>query len=526
MNHTAIDIATMERYEYEWSLVSAVFWLILWAWSIGYGMSVLLSRCLMSCKSAVKSSKQGFWWTVCIGLFMALEFPSWIASQRPGLADLIVGTDPRLTEVLKSVPLLTQGPQPPWLLHNRHIQFIPWMIQNEIHRTMGAIPFQRIHIPVTDCQRKKHTLGPTRSCPQHERTMHDTVTVDVFPPFESHDDNDNPLSLNFQQFNQSSPIIFFSPGLRCYSQDLPGNSIVRHAFARGFRSVVFHRRGHTPNQPLQSPRWNLFGDVDDFEQVYWYIHDQYLTPTTPLFLHGISSGTALTVTALAKWDQRRVQRDESDIPTNETWKDQRIPSFVASIKVTPGYDISKVMTNERFLFPYQDILLPGVKDHFVLQNEQLLRQHNATAVDHALAATSLQEFVDATVPFAGYDSTQAYYHDTNPIHDVRHITTPTLVLNSLDDPCCNIRNLYERGTLAHHDNKTYAEMIHETHRAIVAVTRTGSHCPFLCTRNKWIPFSRDPLTSYGYMLHSWADEVALDYYEAALDVYEDRRLLR
>jgi predicted alpha/beta-fold hydrolase len=163
-----------------------------------------------------------------------------------------------------------------------------------------------------------------------------------------------------------------------------------------------------------------------------------------------------------------------------------------------------------------------VKQHFVLQNEELLRQFNSNAVDAALAATSLQEFVDATAPFAGYPNASAYYHVENPINEVRHISTPKLVLNSIDDPCCHIDNLYEASPYPQHDGYTYAEMVSQTERGMVAVTKTGSHCPFLDCNNWFLPVTRDPLYG-GWMLSSWADQVAIEYYKAALAVYGDRR---
>ena len=277
------------------------------------------------------------------------------------------------------------------------------MIQNEIHK-INSIPYQRLHVEVSDCVNK------LEEC--HTPQMNDTVTLDIFPPFDA----------EYEGFNKSSPVILYAPGLRCYSQDLPGNSIVRKAFGAGFRSIVVNRRGHTPNQPLKSPRWNLFGDVDDLEQVYFFIKNNLVTHDTAFFLHGISSGTAVTVTSLSKWDRRRIE-----LPNRPT------PAFVASLDLTPGYDISTVMNRERFLWPYNDLLMQGVKYHFVVQNEELLRAHDNEAVDKILGASSLQEIVDMGVKFAGYDNVTHYYEDTNPINELRDILTPKLVLNAVDD---------------------------------------------------------------------------------------------
>lgn len=54
---------------------------------------------------------------------------------------------------------------------------------------------------------------------------------------------------------------------------------------------------------------------------------------------------------------------------------------------------------------------------------------------------------------------------------------------------------------------------------LVAVTKSGSHCPFL--DGMLFPFVRDPFGG-GWMLKSWADEAGIDFYKAALQVYGDR----
>ena len=330
---------TMNKFSHELSLLSAISFLALLIvvsrWVV-VGTLALLSR--MEKKRACDADHEQSWRaTRSISTFvlfmLASELPIMLSTPKEGLVDLIQGSDPLLNDILDRVPAIKQGPSPPWLLRNRHIQFIPFLVQNEIHRLQG-IPYQRLHVHVSEC------INKMEGC--HTPQMNDTVTLDVFPPF---DDENNDYS---KSFNKSSPIILFAPGLRCHSQDLPGNSIIRKAYGSGFRSIVVNRRGHTPNQRLKSPRWNLFGSVDDMEQVYWYIKEELVSKDTAFFLHGISSGTAVTVTALSKWDKRLVEE-----PNGKT------PAFVASVVVTPGYDISKVLNRERFLWPYNDLLMQG-----------------------------------------------------------------------------------------------------------------------------------------------------------------------
>ena len=158
-------------------------------------------------------------------------------------------------------------------------------------RNLGQIPFQEMFLDVTACLSKTEDTATCYRPPN----MTDHVRLDIFPPF---DDSQYP------QFNRSSPVILFEPGLRCHSQDMPGNMIIRLAFEAGFRSVAINRRGHIPGQKLKAPRWNLFGDIDDLEQTFWKVKEDMLEPNTPIFLHGISSGCAVTVTALSAWDKR------------------------------------------------------------------------------------------------------------------------------------------------------------------------------------------------------------------------------
>ena len=525
-----------------------------------------------------------------------------------GLYDLIHGTEyDKLHEIFQRVPKLLQGPKVPWfsLISNRHLQFVPWLIQNEIHLRYYPVPYQTVTVNVTDCLDK--TIP---NCQAHP-LMEDSITLDIFPPLlhtdveEQGDDNsqqqeeggggyddvdveDDDASSNWNRgFNSSSPIILFAPGLTCSSQDLPGTSIIRLAYKAGFRSIVVNRRGHAKfatttssddakKKLLTAPRFNILGDIDDMEQVYHYVkHHPMIGEDTPMFLYGVSAGTAITVSGLSKWDrqkrmlQQQQQQDqgqqfEEDLDARSPYANYTVneyhqelqasellptyspPSFVASVAISPGYDCSKVFEPERFLFPYNPFLLKSATNHFITQNEDVLRAHDTHAVDKAMNAATLQELLDATSVFTGYKNSTLYHQHTNPINKLHDITTPKLVLNSYDDPCCNVRNLYEQSPYENHDNKTYATMVTESLHGIIAVTKYGSHCPFLDTSVAAVTTptaattqsdhsnSRgflsslittlfpslvyDPISN-GYMLNSWADHVTIEYFRAALDVY-------
>ena len=106
---------------------------------------------------------------------------------------------------------------------------------------------------------------------------------------------------------------------------------------------------------------------------------------------------------------------------------------MASVAITPGYDIATVMKRERFLWPYNDVMLQGVKEYFVMNNEEVLRAHDNDSVDRLLNAGSLQEVVDVAAVFAGYKNASDYYEDVNPVNSLWDVMTPKLILNSVDD---------------------------------------------------------------------------------------------
>ena len=254
------------------------------------------------------------------GRFLMAAFTVWFAvnyANKYGLNDLIVGTDSRVQQVLAMCPEIRTGPAPPIWFSSRHIQFIPWMVQNEIHKLWGGIPFERHNLEVTDRLDKADPAG------EQSPAMKDLITIDVFPPFDDPE--------NLYGFPPDAPVILFAPGLRCHSQDIPGNSIVRVAYSKGFRSVAVNRRGHTPGEYLKAPRFNLFGDVDDLEQVYWHVKDNLIPAGTSIHLEGVSSGCAVVVSALGEWDKRRKEHPKI-----------RTPTFTSAVVVTPGYDTSKV----------------------------------------------------------------------------------------------------------------------------------------------------------------------------------------
>uniref|UniRef100_A0A7S3IKC8 Uncharacterized protein n=1 Tax=Strombidium inclinatum TaxID=197538 RepID=A0A7S3IKC8_9SPIT len=74
---------------------------------------------------------------------------------------------------------------------------------------------------------------------------------------------------------------------------------------------------------------------------------------------------------------------------------------------------------------------PVLRDHF----EQTLMMNLGDILDQSSVKGSVLEFDEViTAPFFGYESQDDYYTKAACVHRIPKIKTPTLFMNSLDDP--------------------------------------------------------------------------------------------
>lgn len=215
--------------------------------------------------------------------------------------------------------LLHRIPNPPTLLSNPHIQFAPWLIQNELHRALH---------PIENYQRWEHPTADGK----------DTIYLDVVPPFEGENmlspfepkdrrqmgmnainksiamnsarierrrkgvnsggdssncdktDVNTKATLKRKNNNNHLPLVLIEPGLRSCAQDVPGTTLVRRLLAMRYgedsgsgtkegdsnaeeedsdcpqvRVVIVHRRGMARHPitgqhiPLKYGKWFIGG---------------------------------------------------------------------------------------------------------------------------------------------------------------------------------------------------------------------------------------------------------------------------
>jgi len=248
---------------------------------------------------------------------------------------------------------------------------------------------------------------------------------------------------------------------------------MRYAADRGWRSCVLNRRGHS-GMPLRVPSFSILGNIDDTVAMVENIKDNH--PDSFMALAGISAGSGQVVSYIGR--------------------EGRKTPIGAAASLCPAWDIRKSWLILRDLYPKMDrFILNSVRNYFIEKD------HNAPALasmPDAVAGTkraqTLDEFMQAAVPFAGCSSMEQYFKENNPMEYVLGNETPTLVLNALDDFLCVKENINQ-------------DLIDQGFNYALMVTDEGSH----------IGYTEGALGQGNFM---W--RVSLDFFEAVREEASER----
>merc|ERR1712187_877501 len=159
--------------------------------------------------------------------------------------------------------------------------------------------------------------------------------------------------------------------------------------------------------------------------------------------------------------------------------------------------------------PYSKLCLSSTKSKFLLDNEVVLRKHDAEAYEKAVGAADLQSLLSHIAPFAGYDTAEKYFEQENPVLFAPLITTPTLIINSMDDPCTVAKNAFGKMP-GRTDGITFVDMVERSPCGMLLMSPSGSHCPFL--DGMFFPFLRVPRALGSVVIASWADLCILEFF--------------
>jgi predicted alpha/beta-fold hydrolase len=235
-------------------------------------------------------------------------------------------------------------------------------------------------------------------------------------------------------------------------------SLCASALARGYRAVVFNKRGHGGVR-LTTPKLQEFGCVRDLNEALDRVQSKF--PSAPLYGVGFSAGSGLLCSYLG-----------------ETGDASRLH---AGVLISPGYNAFELFCRGK-IHPWYNYLMTFSLKQFLLRHKEQLR--DVVDIKQALKATSIEQFDEHVfMAMHGYEDLESYWACNNPMRDVENLKRPLLCLNALDDPICT------RETIPH------AAFL-ENPISMLVETGTGSHCAFY----------------EGHLrLKSWANDFAVEY---------------
>ncbi len=235
----------------------------------------------------------------------------------------------------------------------------------------------------------------------------------------------------------------------------------------GWIVVVCIRRGHGILS-LGTPVINTMGSTKDLKIQLEYIQKKF--PNSPLYGFGLSAGSGLLARYLGETGRKSV--------------------FQAAVAISPAYDIEKAF--HRIHPVYNRLMGIRLIKYFLDKHYESLSQ--IPGYQNLAQSKSIVEFQDRLHLIAGYETSEEYYKESNPIHVIKNIKTALLVLNSEDDPICVNLNVLE--------NMHWLESLPKT---ILVKTKRGSHIVFY----------------EGLFAKSWSDRLVCDYFK---HIHESRTL--
>lgn len=281
-----------------------------------------------------------------------------------------------------------------------------------------------------------------------------------------------------QDLPPDAPIVLLTPGLNCYTSNLPGTAIYASLLERPWRVGVFEKRGVGGHgaPTLQAPTFHMFGHPSDLHVVVQQVTARW--PDAPLHLVGMSSGNGLSASYLALHAQD-------------------VPNLQSALLLLGGEDYNAAFMPPRgnwlSRLVFDTVLLPSSKERMLRRNETVLRAHNAQAFEAALAAKTMQKMYDISMEhFSGYADRREAERRINPFFGgsnecMLEYKVPCLVCFAEDDPVA-----------PGGPHSSWLDVISKCGSAVLALYPSGSHLG--CYEN--------------WKLSRWVDKLALEWIEA------------
>ncbi|XP_052802739.1 protein ABHD15-like [Mya arenaria] len=269
------------------------------------------------------------------------------------------------------------------------------------------------------------------------------------------------------KLRRNSPILLVFP--RLTGDALSVGGLCRLANKRGFRPVVFNRRGHGMSF-LTTPKLTSTGDPNDAREVIGYIFEKY--PYVPLVGVGVGAGCATLFSYLG-----------------ESGSSSQLK---AAVCISPSYD-NTIKLCEQIPKFYELIVLVQLKAMLIVYWKVLHKVIDLKAV--ILKCWTLKEFdFHVYCKMYGIATFDTFWQRNDPMRDVDDIAVPVLCVNSVDDP------------VSVHENIPLDVFRYYPNLLLVTLA-AGGHCSF-----------HENVTG-----DSWANGTALTFIEGVLEFISNSR---
>ncbi|KTD09088.1 alpha/beta hydrolase [Legionella gratiana] len=253
---------------------------------------------------------------------------------------------------------------------------------------------------------------------QHGQTLYRTITnrlqvpVDFYERLELPDGDFIDLIWSTSSLSNHTPLIILLHGLGGSENSAYIASLFNAFNTSGYRAVLMNLRG--ANAPNRLPRSYHGGDTADFAYVLSQL--KLREPSTKKAAVGISLGGNIVL----KW-------------LGETGHQSLIDAAVA---VSVPFQLHNVVQkiNKGFSRIYQAHLLKRLR-HLFLQKLNVINHQLPLSTQTLASIKTLYDFdKQITAPLNGFPSVKEYYRKSSSKQYLISITTPTLIIHSLDDP--------------------------------------------------------------------------------------------
>ena len=249
--------------------------------------------------------------------------------------------------------------------------------------------------------------------------MCSTLTRRIKAPIDKHERFELPdgdfidLAWAINGLSENTPLVIFLHGLGGSVDSSYVAGQLRAFNRRGWRGVLMHFRGAS-KEPNRLPRAYHSGDTGDLDCLLRVLAQR--EPNTKKAVVGISMGGNV----LLKW-----------------LGEQSTQSIVcAAVAVSVPYQLRLVAdrVNQGFSRVYQKYLLGRLRDVFLRKLERYPNTLPWSAADLEAARCFWTFDESITAPLYGFPHVHDYYRESSSRQYLNRITTPTLLIHSLDDP--------------------------------------------------------------------------------------------